>query len=63
MTGFIIFCVVIGLAIWLLKGFDKIAGRRPKQVKNGINQATREGRIPCPQCAESILPNSTIGPK
>jgi hypothetical protein len=68
MTGFLIFCAVVGLSIWLLKGFDKIAGRGPKQVSDGTNQATgskpanQEGRIPCPQCAELILPAAKICP-
>jgi len=65
--GFIVFVVVVGLAIWLLKGFDKIAGRGPKQVGDGAKQARRdlekdEQRIPCPHCAEKILPAAKICP-
>jgi len=54
------------IAIILLKAFDKIAGRGPKQVKDGINTSvlanTSQGRIPCPHCAESILPAAKICP-
>ena len=51
--------VVIAIGIFFLKGFDKIAGRGPKQIKNGINSSSigkgQETRIPCPHCAEQIL--------
>jgi hypothetical protein len=65
--GFIAFLVVVALAIWLLKGFDKIAGRGPKQIRDGTNQSRRyteanEQRIPCPHCAEKILPAAKICP-
>jgi hypothetical protein len=68
MTGFLIFCAVVGVSVWLLKSFDKVAGRGPKQISDGIDQASRsraanpEGRIPCPQCAELILPAAKICP-
>jgi hypothetical protein len=64
MEGLVIVIVVVGLAILFLRGFDRIAGRGPKQVEDGINQSNigqrntlrDEGRVPCPQCAELILP-------
>lgn len=67
MGGFIAFLVVIALAVWLLKGFDRIAGRGPKQIRDGKHQARREiekdeQRIPCPHCAEKILPAAKICP-
>lgn len=56
----IILIVVVVIAIVFLKGFDRVAGRGPKQVKDGINKSsiTRDDahRIPCPECAEMILP-------
>lgn len=59
---FIGLIVLIVIAVILLKGFDRIAGRGPKQVKDGINQsriAPRESeRMPCPMCAEMILPEA-----
>jgi hypothetical protein len=67
-AGFITLVFLIVLAILLLKGFDKIAGRGPKQVSDGIKRAdvsrpsNPEGRIPCPQCAEMILPAAKICP-
>jgi hypothetical protein len=55
--------IVVLIAIIFLKGFDRIAGRGPKQVSDGINRATSdEGRIPCPMCAERILPEARICP-
>lgn len=67
MGGFVAFVVIVGLAVWFLKGFDKLAGRSPKQVRDGINQSRSdhveaEERIPCPQCAERILPAAKICP-
>lgn len=66
MEGFIILIVVVGLAIFFLRGFDRISGRGPKQMKDGINQSTvgsRDvGRVPCPHCAELILPAAKICP-
>jgi hypothetical protein len=64
MEGLVIVVLVVGLAILFLRGFDRIAGRGPKQVKDGINQSnighrnapSDEGRVPCPHCAELILP-------
>jgi hypothetical protein len=57
LIGFIILVVI---AVLLLKGFDKIAGRGPQQVKDGINQSrigqSEPSRTPCPYCAEMILP-------
>ena len=58
--------IIVVLAVILLKGFDKISGRGPKQVKDGINTSVlanaSQGRIPCPHCAESILPVAKICP-
>lgn len=51
--------VLVAVAVIFLKGFDRIAGRGPHQVKKGIrrsessNQA--DNRRPCPHCAERIL--------
>lgn len=59
--------VVVIVAVLLLKGFDQIAGRGPKQVSDGIKKTgvapkdTRQ-RIPCPNCAEMILPEAKICP-
>lgn len=60
--AFLLVFVVI-LAIVLLKGFDIMAGRGPKQVSDGIRRAQRnENRIACPMCAEQILPKAKICP-
>jgi hypothetical protein len=60
MEGFVILIIVVGLAVLFLRGFDRISGRGPKQVKDGVNQSTvghrDAGRVPCPHCAELILP-------
>ena len=37
---FLIFIGIIIIAVFLLKGFDKIAGRGSKQVTNGINASS-----------------------
>lgn len=54
--------IIIMISIIFLKGFDKIAGRGSKQVKDGINSSVvgkdNEKRIPCPYCSESILPTA-----
>jgi hypothetical protein len=57
----IIVLIIVGvfwLAIKLLRGFDKVAGRGSKQVKDGINlsKTIDQSRVPCPHCAELILP-------
>jgi len=62
-TGFLIGAViVVVIVVFLLKGFDRIAGRGPKQIKDGINKSKigkdMEGRIPCPYCSEKILPSA-----
>jgi hypothetical protein len=58
---FLILCVP--MAVILLRGFDQIAGRGPKQVSDGIERADHtEDRIPCPMCAEKILPQAKICP-
>jgi hypothetical protein len=57
----IIFIGVIWLAVIVMRGFDKIAGRGPKQVKDGIDQSVldiKTGRVPCPICAEAIQPTA-----
>lgn len=50
---------IIALAVLLLKGFDRIAGRGPKQIEDGINKSNMgenmEKRKPCPHCSERIL--------
>lgn len=55
------------VAVFLLKGFDVIAGRGPKQVSRGIREANEETadrrpRQPCPHCAEMILPQAKVCP-
>jgi len=48
----------IVLGVLLLKGFDSIAGRGPKQIKDGISSSSigqKEDRVPCPECAELIM--------
>jgi hypothetical protein len=61
MTGVITSVVVVIVAVLLLRGFDRIAGRGPKQVSDGIARSS-QGRVPCPQCAELILPAAKICP-
>ena len=62
MTVFIVFVVIV-VSVILLKGFDQIAGRGPKQVNDGLQQyeshryrPSQPDRVPCPHCAELILP-------
>lgn len=67
MAGLLIFVVIVALAIWFLRGFDKVAGRGPKQVSDGINQSSAAlpqnvQRIPCPYCAEMIMPAAKLCP-
>jgi len=51
------------VAITFLTGFDKIAGRGPKQVYDGIREAEKEeNRVSCPMCAEKILPQAKMCP-
>lgn len=57
----LIFLVLVVVAVVLLKGFDNIAGRGPKQISDGIAKRD-EGRIACPHCAEAILPAARICP-
>ena len=55
--------VIIVIAVLLLKGFDQLAGRGPKQVSDGIKRERKsDERIPCPMCAERILPQAKICP-
>ena len=55
--------VIVVIAVLFLKGFDQIAGRGPKQVSDGIKQERKsDDRIPCPMCAEMILPQAKICP-
>lgn len=63
MGWIIVFAIITLIAVFLLKGFDRIAGRGPKQVRDGINQSSigqkeDEGRVPCPYCAELIIPTA-----
>ena len=62
----LILFAIIAIAILFLKGFDKFAGRGPKQVKDGINKSvlvkTSQDRISCPHCAEMIMPAAKICP-
>lgn len=49
--------VVVAVSVFLLKGFDKFAGRGSHQVKKGINDSDlvkNKDRYPCPKCAEMI---------
>lgn len=58
--GFIVLIGIVGLAVLFLRGFDRVSGRGPKQVQDGIrNYKTSQNeavRRPCPFCAEMILP-------
>ncbi len=54
-SGTVIFLFIVVLAVIFLKGFDQIAGRGPKQIRDGLNKSQVE-RVPCPHCAENILP-------
>jgi hypothetical protein len=60
MEIFLGFVILVAVAIVLLKGFDKVAGRGPNQIQDGVNQSglgqSNAGRVPCPECAEMILP-------
>lgn len=61
MAGWLLLIVIVGAAIFALKGFDRVAGRGPKQVSDGIRKARtdkppQQERVPCPYCAEAILP-------
>lgn len=59
----VIILIPIIIAVVLLKGFDRIAGRGPKQVSDGIKDAENsETRVSCPMCAEKILPKAKICP-
>lgn len=54
---------LVALAVPILKGFDRLAGRGPKQVKDGVESATTSdsgARKPCPYCAEDIKPAASI---
>ncbi|OEC37793.1 hypothetical protein A7D27_24595 [Pseudomonas sp. 1D4] len=65
--------IVVVLAIAFLRGFDRIAGRGPSQISEGLRQygSPKQGfslfklkpkRVPCPACAEMILPQATKCP-
>ena len=62
----VVIILIIIVAVLFLKGFDKISGRGPKQVKDGINTSvlvkTSQDRISCPHCAEMIMPAAKICP-
>ena len=36
--------IILAIAIFLLKGFDRIAGRGPKQVSDAIKKAMKENQ-------------------
>lgn len=58
-SGVGVFITIIAMAVVFLKFFDQVAGRGSKQVKDGINKSSinkSENRVPCPHCAEAILP-------
>jgi len=56
--------IIIIIAVALLKGFDKIAGRGPSQIKTGINKSRivdeSTDRHPCPRCAELIMKKAKV---
>jgi hypothetical protein len=52
MEAIVILAVFVAIAIVLLKGFDKISGRHRAD--------DNEERVPCPMCAEMILPQAKI---
>ncbi|MBI5753673.1 hypothetical protein HZA40_00835 [Candidatus Peregrinibacteria bacterium] len=59
--GVIVFIiVVVSISVFLLKQFDKVAGRGPKQIKDGINSSkiVKDDRIQCSECAEMIKPEA-----
>jgi hypothetical protein len=59
----VIILAIAVIAVLLLKVFDVIAGRGPKQVSDGIRRAQEsDDRIPCPMCAERILPQAKVCP-
>lgn len=53
-----VFSAILFAAYLFLRGFDRIAGRGPKQVTDGINAV----RVPCPHCAEPIMPAAKLCP-
>lgn len=59
MKVILLLVLLVVIAVVLLRGFDRIAGRGPKQVKDGINRSkigrSDADRAPCPYCAELIL--------
>ena len=69
MSGTGILLILLGIvviAILFLKGFDKFAGRGPKQISDGIDNSSlsikSQSRIACPHCAELIMPAAKICP-
>jgi len=58
-----IFIGIVVIAILFLKAFDQMSGRGPEQISDGMEHyRNNEGRIPCPYCAEMIMPNAKICP-
>ncbi len=53
----IAFVVVVAIAVWLLRGFDRRSARGPRQ-----EGPEEERRVPCPYCAEKILPAAKLCP-
>jgi hypothetical protein len=63
MFAIIVLAFIVIIAVMFLRAFDQVAGRGPKQVSDGIAGARDgENRIPCPMCAEKILPQAKICP-
>jgi hypothetical protein len=54
MTGLIILALLIAAAVFLLKQFDKIAGRGPKQVSDGIRAARVDERTGSASVADEL---------
>lgn len=57
---FLVFIGIVILSVFLLRGFDRVAGRGPKQIKDGIESSnlSKVNRVPCPECAELIIPSA-----
>ena len=62
---------VVVISVFLLKGFDAVAGRGPKQVTDGIDRSALASNRPpmherereereCPHCAELILRKAKV---
>ncbi len=62
--GWLLLIVLIVVAVFVLKGFDVIAGRGSRQVSDGIKRSSKEHSIDtmreCPHCAELILATDRV---